>query len=716
MEKFPYNTQARQPGSPMDIWLKAEEVAELEGVTPRAVRQRLATGVYSKCRELDGQCAGRGGKQWQIHLSALTPNAQVAYLRKLSGNGNGAREVQEGRMLGLLAYNRAGEDDKALAHIRQEILSAFLAATTRKKGRISQSQFCDLYNKGQVRVLAPDIFQRVKKISPVTLFRWKRDFEEKGIGGLVRKHEKDHEVTSLTKSQQDYIIGLITANPNVRPSRVHEHLIEEFGSAPHFTTIYRYMERWKEANPALYTYLLDPKSWKNSHQLAIGSRAEGIVRFCQRWELDSTPADIICSDGKRYAGVGQIDVFSRLPVVLITESSKSLAIAAVMRRAMIEQGIPEVVIKDHGKDYDSKHIEAVCTAFDIDTPWIPVRAPEYKPFIERFFGTLATSLFEELPGYIGHNVAERQAIRSREREREEFAKLFMTPGASVKINLSRDRLQEIVDKWIQFDYAQRPHKGLNGKRPAEMPALSERPVRRVPDERVMDILLAPAFGRTIQKRGIELDTGWYRALGMGERVGEKVLVRLDMADASKVYVFDLHNNYLFTATDRTLDGLTPEQIATDRKAQKKAVRNAVRSLGELKQTISDSPMLDRLEHLEKTGRAIAPIIRTEAFTNPAVEAARMAVKDQVKLIEPLTDDALTEQVKVISTFEEPEDEELNGIMDRIAAAEPEFEVAEFPRRPIFQRPVDRYKWCVELEASGRVLAPEDKEFARGFEA
>ncbi|MCE5242468.1 MAG: Mu transposase C-terminal domain-containing protein [Syntrophobacteraceae bacterium] len=715
----------------------ANDLAQILQLSVRAIQFRGHQGNWS----FSVQPNPKGGGIVKLyHFASLPVEIQsgitTAWLRSHkidagangSCNGNGrAEQLREGKMLGLLDYNKASDRDRELAHVWREIIGAYESATSPKnKRRISQGEFCKLFNERRIRVLAPDVYTHVKKVSVPTLWRAQREFEQKGIGGLLRKHEKERGPASLTEEQQGHIIGLIKDNPDVRPMAVHTFLQDQFGSVPHFTTIFRFMERWKAKNAQLYEYLRDPKAWKNKYQLAIGSRSENVERFCQVWEMDSTPADIECIDG-RYTGIGLIDVFSRLPIVLITDHSKSSGIAAVMRRGMIEQGVPETIIKDHGKDYDSKHIQAVIASFNIESPWIPVRAPEYKPHIERFFGTLATGLWENLPGYIGHNVAQRQAIRHRERARAEFVKVFMTPGAVVKINMTHDELQAAVDKWIHFEYAQRPHKGLDGRLPAEMPGLSKSQVQRVPDERVLDLLLAPAEPRTVQKKGIEYGTGWYRSLDMGLHVGARVLVRPDLTDASRIFVFNLKFEYLFTAVDKTLDGLTPVQIATARKQQQKAVKASVKALGELKNAISQNPMLDRLDRLEQAGRNIAPIIRTEEFDNPAVQGAMRAVEDQLQIVRTVTDEQLLEQVEQITGYETPsacDEEELHAEVAELERLISERESGpspiRFPSRSEtkghYEWAVDRYERCMRIEANGGELSAEDHGFARGFEA
>jgi|GEM_PF-1926737 len=767
-----------------DVWLGLVEAARLEGVSRRAMEKRLKNGCYTRMLQVKSS-KGQGGKEWQIHLSCLSAPAQVAYLRDVvdAAEVGGVDDMDvmlgvaapaeiaqapttvslEQRALGLLDYYRADEKDRSLAKIRKEILDAYEKATSRKRGkktkqaRMTQGEFCELYNQQKILALSEDVYRRVKKISVPTLNRWKGNNTFRGLGGLVRKkvdaEDKESLSRALTEEQQSFIVALIRENPIIRPVRVFEYLKDKYRKLEniklaHPSAVYRFMERWIKANEQEYAYLVDPGKWKNNYQLALGDKAEGVERFCQRWEADSTPADIICKDG-RHTGIGAIDIFSRLPVVLITETSKSLGIAAVMRRGMIELGIPEELVKDHGQDYDSDHIKAVCLAFGIKTPWIPIRTPEAKPFIERFWRTLATGLFEELPGFCGHNVAERQAIRNRAAARAEFIKAFMTPGATVQVNLTRSELQAVIDKWIKFDYAQRPHAGLGGAIPAERPAQSPTPVRRISDERVLDILLAPAIERTVQKKGIELERGRYIALEMDMHVGKKVQCRLDLTDASRIHVFDFKNRYLFTAVDRTLAGFTPEQLAKARTDHARKIKAAVNAIKKVDQSIAENPMMERLIELERTGEKVTPIIRTEEYDHPAIAEAKRAVADRMKIWRELSEEEQAEGVAraTAKPVEEPESDEerarFDAQVEEVVRRSREIDNEPFsPRRhtknfegtrrdegegpiggrifdskrPFFRYSVDRYRWCLERKAEGWLLVDEDCTFMADFES
>jgi putative transposase len=67
-----------------------------------------------------------------------------------------------------------------------------------------------------------------------------------------------------------------------------------------------------------------------------------------------------------------------------------------IKNAWIQDGIPETLVVDNGKDFISSHFEDAC--FDIGTKieYTPIKKLGTRKG-ERFFGTLVTSLLHELP-------------------------------------------------------------------------------------------------------------------------------------------------------------------------------------------------------------------------------------------------------------------------------------------------------------------------------
>lgn len=111
-----------------------------------------------------------------------------------------------------------------------------------------------------------------------------------------------------------------------------------------------------------------------------------------------------------------------------------------------------------------------------------------------------------LPGYIGHNVSDRKNIEAR----KSFADHIMGKAKNRTAEyLSAEQLQEFCDNWVKNYYMQEPHRGLNGKTPQSMIDNYAGEVRRIGNERALDILLSPTSGdglRTVTKKVLPLIT------------------------------------------------------------------------------------------------------------------------------------------------------------------------------------------------------------------
>ncbi|NIM05606.1 MAG: DDE-type integrase/transposase/recombinase, partial [Armatimonadetes bacterium] len=248
---------------------------------------------------------------------------------------------------------------------------------------------------------------------------------------------------------EGYIKGLLARNPHIRIVRVYEYTKNKFSSQgidiPSKETIRKFVTLWKEKHQELYTFLKNPDHWRSEFQLALGDAGAKADYFLHMLEFDSTPADIMCADKRRYTVVGAIDIFSRKAKCLITPVSKSVAIANLMRWIILNWGLFDIMIADNGKDFASRHVEAICGALNIELRPTPPFCPEAKPFIERFFQTLAVGLFEELSGYIGHSAAERKELESR----HSFAQRMFHKDELIQCRMMPDELQAAVDSWME---------------------------------------------------------------------------------------------------------------------------------------------------------------------------------------------------------------------------------------------------------------------------
>ena len=265
--------------------------------------------------------------------------------------------------------------------------------------------------------------------------------------------------SQLRETLEALIFGL---GDHLTAVHAHRTLLARHGRTPKVQTVRAWLRRWRRENARDLLAVTNPDCDRSRHRPAGGDAAARIVHLNQLWELDSTPADVICADGRRYAIVAAIDIWSRQARVLVVPTSRAAAIAALLRRCILEWGVPEAVRTDEGKDYTSRHVLGVLADLEIEHRPCPPYTPEAKPFVERFLGTLTRDLFATLPGFSGHDVTQAQALRSRKsfaaRRGEDDTVIY---GAE----LTAEALQERCDSWCDAVYGRRPHSGFGGASP-----------------------------------------------------------------------------------------------------------------------------------------------------------------------------------------------------------------------------------------------------------
>lgn len=83
----------------------------------------------------------------------------------------------------------------------------------------------------------------------------------------------------------------------------------------------------------------------------------------------------------------------------------------------------------------------------------PAHTPDDRPYIERFFGTIATNLSSRLPGYSGANPRDvRRALAD--------------PKGNLRLYVSLGEIEELLEASLAT-YNATPHDGLNGRTPLE---------------------------------------------------------------------------------------------------------------------------------------------------------------------------------------------------------------------------------------------------------
>lgn len=561
-------------------------------------------------------------------------------------------DAKQRKQLGLAMFMQLPESSKQAAkakHAMLEALESFLKAGC-YKGRIKNGKqcwhwggvekFCATFMDGTLEI-AEDVAKHFQKkgkrsLTGASLTNWRNQYDEQGMYGLGDHFVSTKGATILTALQQDFVISMIYDHPHATPRAVHKGMKARFRGEKLASvhTVDRFMKHWKATHISLYLFITNPDEWRNRHMFAFGNASEEVIRLNQRWEADSTPADVLCTDG-RCCIIGIIDVWPRRLKLLVSPTSKAMAIGALYRRCLIDWGVLEEFRTDCGSDYSSFYIERVCDALDVYHHLCNEFHPEEKPHIERAFQTFSHGIVELLPGYIGHSVTDRKAIESR----KTFAHRLMTKGETVDVKLTMAELQKVCDQWTESIYHQDPHSGLNGMTPVAKARSWTGPIKKISDERALDVLLYPAPSndgwRVIGKKGLEVTFAgvklYYKAAEFSGHEGERVRVLIDETDLGHASIFQADGSFLCVASDPVWYGISNQEVACHAKAKQKQVMAEQKK--EIKQIAKQANTRDiAAEILKSRTEDIANIVefpkKTETYSTSALEQASLAVAER----------------------------------------------------------------------------------------
>ncbi|MCP4392789.1 MAG: DDE-type integrase/transposase/recombinase [Alphaproteobacteria bacterium] len=658
-----------------------------------------------------------GGKEY--HIYNLPEEARNDLAKKLGNEAwiAGATEGKKARLKeemieaarqkvlqdGMAKFAALPEENKNNAEARANILDHFNTfVKTQPFGIVSaRKSFVQDYNSRRI-INDEFIRSRIKTISDRSLCRWVKALKEQGIYGLTYGYARTKGVTVFKNDakMKEFIKAFLIDHPHSSAKHVLWGMSLRFSKSdiPALRTVQRWVTEWKEKNKQLYIAMKNPDMWKNKYQAATGSCSEHVTKLNQLWEYDSTPTDVMLSDGKRHNIVGVIDVYSRRLKLLISRSSSSEAVALITRKCLLEWGVPESVKTDNGKDYVSKRMMRIFEHLNIEQSLCQPFTPEGKPHIERAFKTFSHDLMELLPGYIGHNIVDRKDIEAR----KSFAQRIMGQGQKpIDVALSAEELQEFCDKWTDSLYAHTVHGGLKGKTPYQMIATSSGLRKTIKNERALDILLSEAPGaggfRNITKKGIHIDGATYDSYELAGYEDQRVRILYDESEYGEVYVFDEEGQFVCKAMCPERAGVSRKEVAGARKKrQKKILADSKRATKQLSKEYGTKNIVHEIlyDRAKDCGKLVEFPQVTEDYITPALNEASIALKHTPKARE------LTDQEK--------------AVMEQIAKDEKQAKkVVKMP-----ETSGQRYVKWTDIDAriaDGAETTPEEREFWKNYQ-
>ncbi len=632
-------------------WYTASELAGLPGMpgTVQGVRLRAKQEKWVSRKR-----GGRGGgyehavsnlpEETRSHLAAQHLREEASSGDEAAQAGAAAgRRLQIQRVVAQTARQHALESGAArLASLqgrdrrRAEARLALLSQLDRyiANARLSTSKgiqaFVTRYNAGEIE--APGwVRDEIPDVSTASIYRWRRRLNEHGAAELAGRYGNRRGSGAIDRQDElrRFVESMITEH-DASPKQIWQAMRARYAERndirlPSQRSLQRWVNRWRRQHQATYEAARNPDAWKSRYMTAFGSYSAGVERLNALWELDSTPADVMLTDGRHHL-IGAIDVYSRRAMLLVTPVSKAEAIGTLTRRAIIEWGVPETVKTDEGADYTSYQYASVLQALGVEQRTCTPFAPWEKPHVERFFRTFQHDLVELLPGYVGHDVAERQALEAR----SAFSERLFKKDEAVEVRMSAAELQEFCDRWVRDVYEHNPHEGLGGQTPFQVAAASRDTVRTISDERALDVLLAEVGERTVTKKGVRIDRGLYVHPDLALHVGERVTVRRDPTDLGRIWVFGgADNDFICEAVDPEVVGVDRQEIAAEaRQRQKARTQEARRELRRSARQQSTREIAHEIldSRAREAGRVSAFPTPSETHTTPEIEAAGRAAR------------------------------------------------------------------------------------------
>jgi transposase InsO family protein len=361
-------------------------------------------------------------------------------------------------------------------------------------------------------------------------------------------------------------VDLMVAREGWAAPRILELLATQFDTLPTLRQLQRYIRRRNEEKAAIFAAIRDPDAYKSKFRLSLGRADGGVDSAHQVWEVDTTKADVMTTDG-RVAVLGLIDRYSRLAFFIVAPSESGQSVRRLIREAILKWGVlPQAIATDNGSGYVNRSVKSALDLLGIEQIICPPGSPEKKPYVERLFGTFMRERAPLLEGFTGHSVADAQKLRGRAKKR--------TGRAEIQPALSGEEFAAILSAWTEGTYHQRKH-GTTKQTPIARAATSLVRPRRAPDEDIVRRSLTDFVGtRTVGKRGIEWKGGRYWHAALNGWMGRDVAVRRDEADLGELLIFDEAGTYLCTAIDHERAGLSEQQFAEAARRAQAEYRNA----------------------------------------------------------------------------------------------------------------------------------------------
>lgn len=533
------------------------------------------------------------------------------------------------------------------------------------KGKIDESSFIEYLNTSNKYPI---------KVSSNKLYDWQRKFKMGGLDALVdsRSNNKTLKLEELGLSDKcDELIKSSVGKGRINITNIHKMLnyhyitsrigelsFDEFlakkDECVSYEIVNRYVNNYLKKNKLLKNLILYGEDGVVGRQMpALGVSNWAVRTINEVVEIDASPLDMICNASdicerigyeavnnifsskeefesyvrqwqKRYTIIALIDTYSGVASFHISDSENSLAIARAVAKYIIRYGKPKTIKGDNGKAFKSEYMSSVLGSLEIRYEAVRAYSGWLKPYVERNFRALQHSFSENLAGYIGHNITERQAIEFFYSKKERRLK------KGVKTNIAKlkelSEVQELMDlyaeNFLNARYLERLGKTCNE-------AYNE----KINDAVAMDAIslsarLSKKELKHVNKKGVSVGgVNFYNAQMFNY---ERVTIRENIDNINECFVWDEDDkNFIGVANVLDMDeGVSVEEAKAARKLFSKRLRDIKADASEARNKSQEE--FKQMVIGFEAKRALRPELKGVNNESKEIEAAQKSSRSLIK--------------------------------------------------------------------------------------
>ena len=514
-------------------WITTKELAEIKGISERAVRKSIAKNKY---------VIRKSSKSYEILVTSLEESVR--------------KKVTERRekSTSLVPINYVvPEEQKKLALAKYDLIKNWDKFRNEKTNKTQAGKdFLDAYNNN---CLCKNLFVSIGKVAIGTIYEWHKKLREynddwhslinnytfgaKTTKTLLTEAEKSELLKNLLHPNQLNIGKAIKYTKMALKGRGYENLCCDL-TYRRFANNYKaeHYDVWVEAregNKALHDKVL-PYITRDVSKLEVGDVIIGdghrLAFFVKNPYTGNPvrPTLVAYQDWKSGGFVG----FE----IMLEENTQ--CIASALRNSIINLGkVPRFVYQDNGKAFKAKYFteDGIAGLFKN----LGIQAISAKPYnakakpIERLFRELQDSFEVMLPSYTGTSIIKKPAQLKRN---EKLHK------ALFKLNIPTiEQVTNVISNWlVKFHYKQECSH-VKGKTIGEV--LESGKGEGVNIETLDDLMMVREI-KNINRNGISfLNHDYFHEALFGYR--QKVIIKYSLFDLSSIKVYKLNGEFICEA-------------------------------------------------------------------------------------------------------------------------------------------------------------------------